>query len=173
MEDNDLILFDGILWDTQYNDPIPICPKHHLRLRHVEPYETLVDNLYCAECTKPHRLKRNLTEEKSYLLDKIQAKIYKGRKYINLDNEAIPLAKEKKEKNDYFVTAILTESKVGLRMVIYAGKKGSRIKSQIFVEPQIKRLAFDQSDLHPSDVFTKLEGTFADGTRASIENLQK
>ncbi len=46
-------------------------------------------------------------------------------------------------------------------------KKGEKKKTQIFVEPDIKRLAFDQKDLHPTDVFTKLEATFSDGTKAS------
>jgi hypothetical protein len=41
--------------------------------------------------------------------------------------------------------------------------------TQIFVEPEIRRLAFDQKDLHPNDVFTKVEATFIDGTTAKTD----
>ena len=93
-------------------------------------------------------------------------------KFINLDDEAIPIAESKvsSKDNKYFVTAILTESKVGQRLVIYAGEKGKNEKTQIFIEPEIKRLAFDQNDTHPSDVFVVVEGTFKDGTKMSIKN---
>lgn len=52
-------------------------------------------------------------------------------------------------------------------------KKGVKEKTQIFVEPKIKRLAFDQKDLHPTDIFTKLEATFSDGTKASQTKTNK
>ena len=93
-------------------------------------------------------------------------------RFINLDDEALPIAEVKldsKDDPDYFVTGLLTKSKVGLRLIVYAGKKGSPEKSQIFVEPEIKRLAFDQKDLHPSDVFTKVEATFKDGAKQIIK----
>ena len=91
-------------------------------------------------------------------------------KFINFDDEAIPIAIDKIPKNsEYFVTSLLTKSKIGLRLVVYAGKRGSDSKTQLFVEPEIKRLAFDQKDLHPTDVFTMVEATFEDGTKAKIQ----
>lgn len=91
-------------------------------------------------------------------------------KVLNLDDEAIPLADDKVKTKDgkFFVVANLNESKTGKRLVVYAGEKGKQNKTQIFVEPEIKRLSFDQNDLHPTDVFTKLEATFSDGTKVSI-----
>jgi hypothetical protein len=75
-------------------------------------------------------------------------------KVLNLDDEAMPVAKEKVTSKDgkYFITAQLMESKRGLQAVIYAGEKGSAKKTQIFIEPEVKRLAFDQKDLNPSEV---------------------
>ena len=112
-------------------------------------------------------------ELRQYVINKVNSKIFKQAKYIKLDDEAIPLAEVKVSKNkDFFVKALLTESKVGLRLILYAGKIGNNKKTQIFVEPEIKRLAFDQNDLHPNDVFTKVEATFLDGTKASIDNTK-
>jgi hypothetical protein len=65
------------------------------------------------------------------------------------------------------------KSKVGERLVIYAGERGKTNKTQIFVEPRIKRLAFDQKDAHPSDVFLKVEATFEDGSSASMKRKSK
>lgn len=95
-------------------------------------------------------------------------------KVLNLDDEAIPLAESKISSKDdkFFVTAILTESKVGKRLVVYAGEKGRKEKSQIFIEPEIKRLAFDQKDMHPTEVFLELTGTFDDGSSVTINKTK-
>ena len=127
-------------------------------------------NLRCAECEHLHPIPRQWDDEQQYVLDKVESKIIKNLKFINLDDEALPIAEDKIPKNsEYFVTSLLTKSKVGLRLVVYAGKRGNEEKTQIFVEPDIKRLAFDQRDLHPTDVFTKLEATFANDVKASLE----
>jgi len=91
--------------------------------------------------------------------------------FINIDNEATPIAESKVSSKDnrFFVVSRLMESKTGLRLVVYAGEKGKKEKTQIFVEPEIKRLSFDQKDQHPTDVFTKLEAIFSDGTKVSQE----
>jgi hypothetical protein len=171
------LIIDGIKWYVTgrlHSGVVPLCPKHYLRLT------CSVNNGYgcslkCAECEKPYRFEREFTARKQYILDKIDSKIFKNMRFINLDDEAVPLAesKDKSGDNKYFVTAKLLESKVGLRMVVYAGEQVKSDKTQIFVEPKIKRLAFDQSNLHPADVFLKLEGTFEDGTTASINKKSK
>jgi len=169
MSEQNLII-DGIKWHVTGRQVQPLCPKHHLRLYVVGGSEYISSSLSCEECNTPYRLPRYVYSEKIYILDKLDSKIFKDMKFINLDDEAIPIAESKVSSKDnrYFTTALLTESKVGLRLVVYAGEKGKLHKTQIFVEPDIKRLAFDQKDLHPSDVFVKLEGTFEDGTKSSI-----
>jgi len=173
------IKIDNILWwvyTTAQNNriPQPLCPIHHLRLEPIrQPYQDYADEsnlLKCEDCESPYKIPRNFAKEKIYVIDKVDAKIFKGMKLINLDDESIPLAEKKvsSEDNKYFVNALLTKSKVGLRVVIYAGEKGKKEKTQIFVEPEIKRLSFDQKDLHPSDVFTKVEAIFKDKTKTSI-----
>ncbi|MEO6761250.1 MAG: hypothetical protein ABI220_02625 [Candidatus Saccharimonadales bacterium] len=136
----------------------------------VEGHLEYATSLKCAE--GPHELPipRTFIEEKQYVIDRVDAKVFKGMKVLNLDDEATPIAKDKiKSKDDkYFVTSQLMESKRGLQAVIYAGQKGSPAKTQIFISPEEKRLTFDHKDLHPSDVFLKIEATFDDGSKQSI-----
>lgn len=117
--------------------------------------------LRCEECKKGYSIPRNWENEQQYVLDKVDSKLFKGIKFINLDDEAIPIAEDKKSSRDnkFFITSLLTKSKTGLRLIVYAGEKGKKEKTQIFVEPDIKRLAFDQKDLHPNEVFTKSYST--------------
>lgn len=178
MDQQQTYRIDGVLWwvwqdNTNVRHVQPICPHHKLRMypaRHSHMnYDFQAVRLKCEECAEFYNLSRNYSKEEIYVLDKIDAKIFKGMKVFNIDDEAVPLTEEKLKSVDskYFVTSLLTKSKTGLRLVVYAGKKGSGSKTQIFVEPEIKRLSFDQKDLHPTEVFTKLEATFSDGTKAS------
>jgi hypothetical protein len=164
--------FDGVLW-TGNITPNPYCPKHRLEMdpytydEH-EPYK--FDHLRCEECSKDYVIPRDIDEEQKYIARKLKARTMRNFRILNLDDEAIPLAEEKvsSKNGKYFVTALLTKSKIGHRLVVYAGVKGNKKKTQIFVEPEIKRLAFDQKDLHPTEVFVKLEGTFDDGSSSFI-----
>ncbi len=165
--DHQTIIIDGVKWYiNSFKEVQPLCPKHHLRL------SLAVNNpnscyLKCAECNESYPFKREFNAQKRYILDKLDSKIFKNMKFINLDDEAIPLAEVRlaSKDNKYFTTGLLTESKVGLRLVLYAGERGSSEKTQIFIEPEIKRLAFDQKNLHPTDIFAKVEATFKDGTK--------
>lgn len=174
------LIIDGVKWYITTNsnngsrEVQPLCPNDCVRLS-LEVNDSYLCILKCEECKQQYRLTREFNKQKRYILDKIDSKVFKNFKFINLDDEAIPIAESKvsSKDNKFFTTALLTQSKVGLRLVVYAGEKGQKEKTQIFVEPEIKRLAFDQKDLHPSDVFIKLEGTFNDGTKASIEQAVK
>lgn len=92
-------------------------------------------------------------------------------KTLNLDDEAVPLAKDRidpSEESPYWIEARLVESKTGRRLVIYAGEKGRKGKTQIFVEPEIQRLSFDHADRHPSEIFLKVEATFDSGYKSTM-----
>jgi len=184
---NQYITIDKIKWwvRTDITDnriAQPLCPIHNLRLRPIKDvYSKKYDfwkhsrTLRCEDCKKSHRIPRNYEAEQQYVIDRLDAKVFKSMKFINLDDEALPIAKEKisSKDNKYFVTSLLTKSKTGLRLVVYAGKKGEKKKTQIFVEPDIKRLAFDQKDLHPTEIFTKLEATFKDKTKSILKSAKK
>jgi len=175
---SELYRIDGVLWDGGFT-PKPYCPKHRLEmdaysLAEGDPTEYEYDHLRCEECSEDYIIPRDIHEEQKYINRKLKSRELKDIKILNLDDEAIPIAEDKatSKNKKYFVKAILTESKIGQRLVVYAGERGKKEKTQIFIEPAIKRLAFDQKDIHPSDVFVKLEATFEDGTLNSIEGLK-
>ncbi len=194
MTEQQTFRIDNIKWwiettSSQQRSPVPLCPDHDLRLAAVPPRVVLSRGAYgrtyvgrgpaadavelkCAEGPHNLSLPRKYGEEQRYVLDRLDAKRFRSMKTLNLDDEAIPIAKTKAElpESKYFVTAQLMESKRGLQLVIYAGEKGSSDgKAQLFVEPEVRRVSFDQRDLHPADVFTKVEVTFKDGTSQTIQ----
>lgn len=169
----DGIRADGVLWIYEDYDWTPVCPKHHLRME--ISYNGSNQSRYkCAEDEERFQVPREFNAQKRYIQNKLDAKDIRKRKFLNIDGESVVIAEDKASSNDnkYFVRALLTDSKVGLRLVVYVGEKGKE-KTQIFVEPDIKRLAFDQTNIHPSEIFLKLEGTFDDGSSASINQLDQ
>lgn len=189
MADLQIVRIDGIKWwitnevGTAKRIPIALCPQHELRMTPIPPRlrYTGTNQYYdgpssdaikmnCAEGPHEISLPRLYYQEKKYVIDRIDAKIFKGSKALNLDDEALPIAKSKAASldNKYFITAQLMESKRGLQAVIYAGEKGKTKKSQIFIEPETKKMTFDQNDLNPTSVFLKIEATFDDGSKHSI-----
>lgn len=181
MNKEDMYRIDGIIWWVPGNgslrNPVPLCPNHFLRMTATSPYtsgyvaEDRKTHLECAECEETVRMPRLFGPEKQYVIDKIDSKIFKQMKVINIDDEALPLAKDeiRNPNSPYWVEARLVESKSGQRLVVYAGEKDRKNKAQIFVEPKNKRLGFDHKDHHPSDIFVKLEAVFEDGTKSTIE----
>lgn len=183
-----LVRIDGIKWWVSKTSnglrlPVPLCPDHELRLTSIPPkiyssrqhgyINDSYTNAIVLQCAEgPHELSmpRKYDLEQKYVLDRVDAKVFKDMPLINLDDEAVPIAKDKQKSknNKYFVTSQLMNSKRGLQLVVYAGEKGTDRKAQIFIEPKVKRLAFDQKDLNPSDIFVELSATFEDGTKHTI-----
>lgn len=167
------VTIDGINWTfDELGRPHPICRKHHLPLYCTDNWSV---ELECAECEGLVPIPRIYNDELVYVKDKVDSKELKKIKFLNLDDEAMPLAevKLKSKDNKYFAVGLLTESKVGLRLVIYAGEQGKSDKTQIFVEPEIRRISFDQTNINPLDVFIKFEGTFADGTKITTKKPRR
>ena len=169
-----LYKIDGVLWEDLIGGPTPFCPRHRLEM---DAYtlesgkkDHKYDHLWCEECEMYYQIPRDINDEKIFIKRKLRSKNLKDAIILNFDDEAVPIAEAKaSSKNEkFFVKAILTDSKVGKRLVVYAGEKGKKEKTQIFIEPNIKRLAFDQKDTHPSEVFVALDAIFADGTRTTI-----
>jgi len=182
-----LIRVDKIKWWlTKATDgtrlPVPLCPQHNLRLSRVRPKEydsryrrsvAISDGdakkLKCEEGPHFFDLPRTFAEEKSYVINRWDSRVFAKMPVLNLDDEAVPVAKEELRNSDYWVRAKVTESKAGTRLVIWAGNKAKKNKTQLFVEPELKKLGFDQYDDHPNEVFSKVEATFAGGSIATIE----
>ena len=170
----ELYRIDGILWDNSIS-PKPFCPVHKMEMdawTFDDEIPATYDHVKCAECTEAYPIPRDFDDEQIYVRRKIKSRALKDIRVLNIDDEAVPIAEFKassKKNKKFFVTGVLTESKVGQRLIIYAGERGKNRKTQIFVEPEIKRIAFDQRDLHPTDVFTEIQATFADGSSTSMK----
>lgn len=186
MNENNLISVDGIKWYLTSLSGVryvtPLCPSHNMRLTPIKHLvrlynrsrDSIDDEAEKLNCAEGHvlDLPRPYGKEKQYVIDRIDAKVFSTMKVLNLDDEAIPIAKTKLKVDDisnpYFLTSNLMRTKRGLQVVIYAGKKGSEEKVQIFVDPKIRKLTFDHDDLHPTDIFLEVKGTFIDGSSSVI-----
>ena len=165
----------GVKWrvpvDRSWRGVSPICPNDNLDL-------SLIRNNYndchfkCPECNKEYTFPFEHTELQTYIINKLKSIILKNTKFINLDNEIIPISESKDKSDDekYFVIAKLVRAKNGLSLVVYAGEQGSNDKTQLFIEPEINRLSFDPDNINPSDIFVKLEAKFRNGSTHTINN---
>jgi hypothetical protein len=188
MADNKYIVVDKIKWFVWTSDvgkryAQPLCPTDHLRLQAVRPsnydskYRRSVkipeDDAVQLECAEgPHRfdIPRKYSQEQQFVLDKLDAMIFAKQTFIYLDDVAVPVAGEMLKETDspVWVKTRVTDSKSGLRLIVWAGTRAAKNKTQLFVEPELKRLGFDQNDDHPLEVFAKVEATFAQGVTTEI-----
>lgn len=168
---------EDILLDRN-DDMTIICTKHKLVVDEEIEYDDFGSpmptmNLECPEGPHTIVLDRTPKEIRKYIRRKIESKKYQEAKYFDIDGYLVPASKEAKvktESGDYFVTTqVMNSEKKGEQIVIYAGKKGAKYKSQIFIDPKHGKITFDQNDINPKDVFVKIEATFRDGSKASIK----
>ena len=168
---------EDILLDRNDNMTI-ICAKHKLVVDEEIEYDGFGSpmptmNLECLEGPHTIVLDRTPGEIREYIRRKIESKKYQEAKYFDIDGYLVPASKEAKvktESGDYFVTTqVMNSEKKGEQIVIYAGKKGAKYKSQIFIDPKHGKITFEQNDINPKDVFVKIEATFRDGSKASIK----
>lgn len=175
-----LYSIDGLFWWVdQYNEiAIPVCPVNTFEMRYDDGGDDIwsldksyITELHCQDCGITYKLRRNLRNEEKYVISKVRAIDYQNYKVIDIDGILTPVTKKQRVQTEdgYFCTAQIRDSKRGPQVVIYAGKKGSKEKSQIFITPEERRLSFDQNDLNPADVFTKITAEFKDGDKHIIE----
>lgn len=172
----EIVIFDGIKWlmaEGVYRQivmPTPLCPKHNVPLTSLSQYGF---DLKCSEHGEIFQIPRLLSTEQKLVIDKLNAKTYSAIKPLNLDEALIPIVKDPKqytESKGHFIRTQLMQSEKGKQqVVIYTGSCDEKTKAQIFIDPETKRLSFDQNDNHPVDVFAKIEVTFRDGTKSIIE----
>lgn len=177
-----LYLIDGAQWLVdKYNETAtPVCPKDKIELTYSNNLDwfdaaTITDEAKCEDCKKVYKFPRQLREEMKYVVEKVKALDRKDYEIIDLDGVKTPVTKKEEidSKNGYFCKAQVRDSKRGPQIVIYAGKKGLKEKSQILVMPEERRLSFDQNDINPADVFAKITAEFKDGSKHIIEKSEK
>jgi hypothetical protein len=123
------------------------------------------NNYRCSGCDFKITLTKPIREMVSELLDFIEAQKYKDAEIISIDGELIRVQREEIQDNDYWIDVKLSKNKKGEeQLMVLAGKKEDKTKTQLFLEPGKERLAFDQNNHHPSEVFAKVIATFKKST---------
>lgn len=165
---------------------VPICREHNFELDagDLEPngawteggwsgLESYCSQLRCLEGPHIIELPALLEEVRTYIRKKLKSKQYSEAKLVDIDGLLVPVSKKDKvvtSDDEYFIRSQVKNSKRGDQLVVYAGRKGQKDKTQIFIDPEHKKMSFDQNDLNPSDVFVKLEATFRDGSKHIIQS---
>ena len=155
--------------DKYNNDAIPICPTDRVKLDYIGYYDSMSEDctkrLKCEDCNKLFIFQRDIRSEKRYVIEKVRSLDRKDYEIVDIDGALTPVTKKESiKKTDYFLTTQIRESKRGPQVVIYAGIKGQKEKSQIFITPEERRLSFDQKDINPADLFAKITAEFNDKT---------
>ena len=164
---------------------IPICREHGFELEEGDNNNQWgwqdddrgwARQLRCLEGPHIIDLPENINYIRNYIDKKIKSKQYSDATLVDLDGLLVPVSKKEKVvvgNTEYFLTSQVKTGQRGDQVVIYAGKKGAEGKTQIFIDPEHKRISFDQNDLNPTDIFVRLEATFRDGTSHTIQSVDK
>lgn len=164
-----LYFWSGILWHIDYDfhgniDVAALCPKHKCCCRLVKSKENFVRGEYkycCVKCDFKICLEKSI-ENKAVDFDYVMGSYkYQDAEIINIDGELISVQREEKKDNDYWIDAKISKNKKGeLQLMVLAGSKKAKDKAQLFLDPKNERLAFDQNNDHPSEIFAKVIGIF-------------
>jgi len=158
-----------------------ICKEHRMEVDELVQWDNLsmekvpIPKVRCLEGPHEIHLDRIPSEIRKHISRKINSKTYQEAKIFDIDGYLVPASKEVQSKDatsDYFVIAQVKSNKKGEQVVIYAGKKGEKNKSQIFIDPKNAKMTFDQNDVNPSDIFVKFEATFRNGSKTTIEDIE-
>ncbi len=163
---------DSVFLD--YHDNLEIICKEHM-IKTDDDYGEYGFPVSSVTCPEGHTIHFSTQpdEIKKLISRRLESKMYQDADYFDIDGYLVPASKEDEVKvgdSEYFAKAQVKNSeKKGVQVVVYAGKKGQKDKAQIFIDPENRKMTFDQTNLNPNDVFVKLEATFRDGSRTTIE----
>lgn len=151
-----------------------LCPKDMTPMRQVKQVLSAWDDssvVMCPDCGFEYRLDIQLKTAKEDVFRMLGAQRFRKMEMIDVDGINTPVLKKKVSTKDdrYFASLQINESKRGPQLVIYAGEKGRKEKSQIFVTPETKKMSFDHKDAKPTDIFTRITADFVDGSSNEIK----
>lgn len=164
-----LYFWANIYWDVEFdlNDcphTIPLCPKQKCRCRLVKSEKGYYRSEYkycCIKCGFTITLDKCIKDKGIDFLTILESLKYKDAEIINIDGELVRVQREEKKDKDYWIDVKISKNKKDeLQLMVLAGSKKSKNKVQLFLEPKNERLAFDQNNAHPSQIFAKVVGIF-------------
>lgn len=103
-----------------------------------------------------------------------ESKNLKDADIVDLDGYQVPIVKAVPPEKDseYWAEVRINDTKRGKQLVVYAGKRGDADKTQMFLDLENDKITFDQNNMHPNDVFTKVTADFRSGKSATLEQDQ-
>ncbi|HYF96771.1 MAG TPA: hypothetical protein VD947_01895 [Patescibacteria group bacterium] len=152
-----------------------LCPKDKTPMREVkDPFRIVLDQyseVMCPDCGFEYKFDLPFNTAKQDVARLLDAKKYQKMEIIDIDGIGTPVLKKKVSTKDdtFFASIQINESKRGPQLVIYAGRKGLKTKSQLFITPETKKMSFDHKDVKPTDIFTKVTAEFDDGSVNEIK----
>lgn len=164
-----LYRWSGIDWDVESDDfgnpyAIPLCPnpKCHCKLvKSGEKYNLGEYKYECVTCDFGITLNKSIEDKSRDFVNIVNSWTYKDAEIINIDGDLIRVQREEETDNDYWVDAKLSKNKKGeVQLMVLAGSKKERDKTQLFLDPKNEKLSFDQNNDHPREVFCKVKATF-------------
>ena len=168
-----LYRFDGLLWriagyhDEYGEEPVfkALCPATDCRCKlekaKNEQYSLGEWKYKCIKCTFKITLNKSVEEKAVDVSRVIEAQQYKNAEIINLDGDSIRVSRQQIDDSDYWADVKISKNRKGeVQLMVLAGSKKEEDKTQLFIEPKNERLSFDQNNLHPREVFAKVEATF-------------
>lgn len=177
-----LYFWGGLNWGIDYDIngnpwPFALCPKQKCHCKLTKSKEVYLMGEYkyiCVKCDFKIILNKAVEDMGNDLLNIIDSLKYKDAEIVNIDGELIRVQREEKIDNDYWVDVKISKNKKDqLQLMVLAGSKKDKDKSQLFLDPQNERLSFDQNNDHPRKVFAKVIATFKNSKTEIISNNKK
>jgi hypothetical protein len=165
-----LYLWEGLHWDIDYDingNPylqIPLCPKQkcNCKLKKSKEKYSIGEYKYCcSRCDFRITLNKSVEEKAADLLDIIESQKYKDAEIINIDGELVKVQREQITDFDYWVDVKISKNrKDEVQLMVLAGSKKLKDKTQLFLNPKNEKISFDQNNDHPIKIFSKVIAKF-------------
>lgn len=85
-------------------------------------------------------------------------------KWINADQQLVPLAKTEADDSKYWAQSFFYDTNDGKMLMVLVGEKGAKGKVQLFMKDQLDIVTHDQiGDLNPKEILMGLTAYFSDG----------
>ncbi len=153
---------------------VPVCPNpacHCYLVKSTESYSIGEYKYKCINCNFKITLDKSIEEKTIDFLKIKESFKFKNAEIINIDGELIKIKNEHKTDDDYWVDVKISKNKKNeVQLMILAGSKKNKDKTQLFLEPKNEKLTFDQNNDHPLQVFTKVVAKFKNSSSEIKEN---
>jgi hypothetical protein len=172
------------LWRRDLTSAYAHCPEHRVELevstdrgflsQHLQRIGLFPSQfLFCPTDEKMFDFKGgDFAVLRRRFLAAVEALNLKDAKIVSIDGYQIPISKANPATDDpdYWAKVQINDTKQGKQLVVYAGRRGDRDKVQMFLDLENDKISFDQNNIHPKDVFTRVVAEFRGGSKTTLES---